>query len=50
MMSPGWKIIAVIVLVIIGFNLFLFAHVKRKIAAAKEEGYRRQAEADSIDV
>ena len=40
----GWKIIAAIILVIIGFNLLAFSYMKRRIAAAKAEGYRRLAE------
>lgn len=39
----GWKIIAAIILIIIGFNLVAFAYMKRRIAAAKAEGYRRIA-------
>lgn len=40
----GWKIIAAIILVLVGFNLLAFSYMKRRIAAAKAEGYRRLAE------
>ena len=39
-----WKIIVAGVLILIGFNLLAYGHVKRRIAAVKAEGYRRQAE------
>ncbi len=40
----GWKIIAAIILIIVGFNLLAYSYMKRRIAATKAEGYRRLAE------
>lgn len=42
-----WKLIAAGVLILIGFNLLLYGHVKRRIRAAKAEGYKRQADEQS---
>lgn len=39
-----WKIIVAGLLIFVGFNLLFYGHVKRRIAAAKAEGYKRQAE------
>lgn len=39
-----WKIIVAGLLIFAGFNLLFYGHVKRRIAAAKAEGYKRQAE------
>lgn len=39
-----WKLIAAGILIFFGFNLLFYGHVKRRIAAAKAEGYRRQVE------
>ena len=39
-----WKLITAGILIFIGFNLLFYGHVKRRIAAAKAEGYKREAE------
>lgn len=44
-----WKLIVAGLLIFVGFNLLLFGHVKRRIAAAKAEGYKRQAEQTTQD-
>lgn len=44
-----WKLIVAGLLILVGFNLLLFGHVKRRIAAAKAEGYKRQAEEATQD-
>ncbi len=43
-MSAEIKIIAAVVLITIGMHLLLYGFIRRKVAAAKAEGYRRQAE------
>ena len=44
-----WKLIVVGILILLGFNLLAYGYVKRRIAAAKAEGYRRQSGASAGD-
>ncbi len=45
-MSDEVKIIAAVVLIVIGAHLLLYGFIRRKVALAKAEGYRRQREAE----
>lgn len=42
-MSTEVKIIVAVVLIVIGAHLLLYGFIRRRIAAAKAEGYRREA-------
>ena len=44
-----WKLIVAGLLILVGFNVLFYGHVKRRIAAAKAEGYKRQAEEAAKD-
>ena len=46
-MSSNVKIIVAVVLIVIGAHLLLYGFIRRKIAAAKAEGYRREADGDA---
>lgn len=43
----AWKLVGAGILILFGFNLLAYGYAKRRIAAAKAEGYKRQREASA---